>query len=49
MAATVDWLGCATFRLAIDGLVVFLDTYLDRVSTAPPAFPRRRWTKPTSC
>lgn len=36
MAATIEWLGCATFRLAIDGLVVFLDTYLDRVSTAPP-------------
>ncbi len=34
--ATLDWLGCATFRLTLDGLVVFLDAYVDRVSTAPP-------------
>lgn len=36
MGMTLDWLGCATFRLTIDGLVVFLDAYLDRVPTAPP-------------
>ena len=35
MTVTLDWLGCATFRLTIDGLVVFLDTFMDRVSTAP--------------
>jgi L-ascorbate metabolism protein UlaG (beta-lactamase superfamily) len=32
----LDWLGCATFRLTIDNLVVFLDGYLDRVPAAPP-------------
>lgn len=36
MTITLDWLGCATFRLAIDGLVIFLDAYIDRVVTAPP-------------
>ncbi len=35
MSMTIDWLGCATFRLAIDGLVIYLDTYIDRPSTAP--------------
>ncbi|MEZ4502329.1 MAG: MBL fold metallo-hydrolase [Dehalococcoidia bacterium] len=35
MAITLDWLGCATFRLDIDGLVIFLDTFLDRADTAP--------------
>ena len=34
---TIDWLGCATFRLTIDNLVVFLDAYMDRVPSAPPA------------
>ena len=33
--ATLDWLGCATFRFQVDGLVVFLDAYLDRVPSAP--------------
>lgn len=36
MTTTLDWLGCATFRLTIDGLVVFLDAYMDRVPSAPP-------------
>ena len=36
MAVTLDWLGCATFRLAIDDLVLFLDGYIDRVPAAPP-------------
>ena len=31
----MDWYGCATFRLAIDGLVVFLDAYIDRAANAP--------------
>jgi len=35
MKVTLDWLGCATFRLAIGDLVVFLDAYLDRVPNAP--------------
>jgi L-ascorbate metabolism protein UlaG (beta-lactamase superfamily) len=33
---TLDWLGTATFRLAIGDVVVFLDTYMDRVPAAPP-------------
>jgi len=36
MTATLDWLGCATFRLEIGGLVVFLDAYVDRVPSAKP-------------
>jgi L-ascorbate metabolism protein UlaG (beta-lactamase superfamily) len=36
MAATLDWLGCATFRLTIDNLVIFLDAYIDRVPSAAP-------------
>jgi L-ascorbate metabolism protein UlaG (beta-lactamase superfamily) len=30
----LDWLGCATFRLTVDDLVVFLDAYIDRVPGA---------------
>jgi L-ascorbate metabolism protein UlaG (beta-lactamase superfamily) len=36
MAAALEWLGCATFRLTIGDLVVFLDAYVDRVPSAPP-------------
>jgi L-ascorbate metabolism protein UlaG (beta-lactamase superfamily) len=36
MDATLDWLGCATFRLRIGELVIFLDAYLDRVPSANP-------------
>ncbi|MGE0827283.1 MAG: MBL fold metallo-hydrolase [Candidatus Binatia bacterium] len=36
MAITLDWLGCATFRLNINDLVVFLDAYIDRVPSATP-------------
>ena len=35
MTITLDWYGCATYRLTIDGLVVFLDTYMDRPDGAP--------------
>ena len=31
----LDWYGCATFRLTIGRLVVFLDAYIDRVPGAP--------------
>jgi L-ascorbate metabolism protein UlaG (beta-lactamase superfamily) len=35
MAATLDWYGCATFRLrTAEGLTIFLDAYLDRVPAA---------------
>jgi len=33
--ATLDWYGCATFRLRIAGITVFLDAYIDRVAGAP--------------
>lgn len=33
---SLDWLGCATFRLVRGDLVVFLDAYIDRVASAPP-------------
>jgi L-ascorbate metabolism protein UlaG (beta-lactamase superfamily) len=36
LTATLEWLGTATFRLTIGELVVFLDAYMDRVSSAPP-------------
>ncbi len=34
MTATLDWYGCATFRLTIGELVVFLDAYIDRAEGA---------------
>ncbi len=34
MRAILDWYGCATFRLTVGDLVVFLDAYIDRVSGA---------------
>jgi L-ascorbate metabolism protein UlaG (beta-lactamase superfamily) len=36
MDITLDWLGCATFRLTLGDTVVFLDAYMDRVPSAPP-------------
>lgn len=36
MEVTLDWLGVSTFRLAVDGITVFLDAYMDRVPEAPP-------------
>ena len=35
MTVTLDWLGVSTFRLVVDDLVIFLDAYINRVSTAP--------------
>jgi len=35
MSVTLDWFGCTTYRLNIDGLIVFLDTFMDRISSAP--------------
>ena len=34
MKTSLDWFGCATFRLTIGELVVFLDAYIDRIDTA---------------
>ena len=36
MTVSLDWLGCATFRLNVDDLTLYLDAYVDRVSDAPP-------------
>jgi L-ascorbate metabolism protein UlaG (beta-lactamase superfamily) len=34
MTARLDWYGCATFRLTIGSLVLFLDAYIDRIPGA---------------
>ncbi len=34
MTATLDWYGCATFRLKVAGLTIFLDAYIDRAEGA---------------
>lgn len=34
MSATLDWYGCATFRLRTAGLTIFLDAYIDRAPHA---------------
>ncbi|MEO5899887.1 MAG: MBL fold metallo-hydrolase, partial [Ilumatobacteraceae bacterium] len=33
--ATLDWYGCATFRLRTGALTIFLDAYIDRAPGAP--------------
>ena len=42
MATTLDWYGCATFRLRTAGLMIFLDAYIDRVPGAGPIENHRR-------
>ncbi len=39
MTATLDWMGCATFRLTLDEQVVMLDAYIDRVPSAALRIP----------
>ena len=34
MTTTLDWYGCATFRLRTAGVTVFLDAYIDRAPNA---------------
>lgn len=34
MSTTLDWYGCATFRLRTAGLTIFLDAYIDRAPIA---------------
>jgi len=34
MTARLDWYGCATFRLTVGSLVMFLDAYIDRIPGA---------------
>ena len=36
MTVTLDWLGTATFRLTVGDTVIFLDSYIERVPSAPP-------------
>ena len=36
MTVTLDWLGCATFRLQVDDTVIMLDAYIDRVPARRP-------------
>ncbi len=35
MTTTLDWYGCATFRLRTAGMTIFLDAYIDRAANAP--------------
>jgi hypothetical protein len=35
-AATLEWLGCATFRVCVKGLTLFFDTFVDRVPSGAP-------------
>ena len=37
MTTTLDWYGCATFRLRSGGLTIFLDAYIDRTPGADGA------------
>jgi L-ascorbate metabolism protein UlaG (beta-lactamase superfamily) len=37
MTTTLDWYGCATFRLLTAGLTIFLDAYIDRAPIAAGA------------
>jgi len=32
---TLEWFGTTTFRLRVDGLTIWLDTFLDHIPTAP--------------
>jgi L-ascorbate metabolism protein UlaG (beta-lactamase superfamily) len=32
---TLEWFGCTTFRIRVNGLTLWLDTFLDRVPAAP--------------
>lgn len=34
MSTTLDWYGCATFRMRTAGITLFLDAYIDRAATA---------------
>jgi L-ascorbate metabolism protein UlaG (beta-lactamase superfamily) len=33
---TLEWLGCATFRVRVKGLTLFFDTFVDRIPSAEP-------------
>lgn len=40
-STTIDWFGCATFRLQTTDLTIFLDAYIDRPSSAAGPKPRQ--------
>jgi L-ascorbate metabolism protein UlaG (beta-lactamase superfamily) len=42
MTTTLDWYGCATFRMRTGGLTIFLDAYIDRAENAAGPQPRQR-------
>ena len=42
MTTTLDWYGCATFRLRTAELTIFLDAYIDRAANAAGPHPPRR-------
>jgi L-ascorbate metabolism protein UlaG (beta-lactamase superfamily) len=37
VTTTLDWYGCATFRLRTAGLTIYLDAYIDRAPIAAGA------------
>jgi L-ascorbate metabolism protein UlaG (beta-lactamase superfamily) len=45
MTTTLDWLGCATFRLTIGRTVIPLDAYVERGPSAEPTAPRAELLK----
>jgi L-ascorbate metabolism protein UlaG (beta-lactamase superfamily) len=49
MTATLDWYGCATFRLRTGGLTIFLDAYIDRAANAAGPQPRQRADNVDEC
>ena len=45
MSIRLDWYGCATFRLEVAGLVLFLDTFMDRPAGAPDVGMASEWVR----
>lgn len=45
MSIRLDWYGCATFRLEVAGLVLYLDTYMDRPEAAPDVGMHSEWVR----
>ncbi|HWH98215.1 MAG TPA: MBL fold metallo-hydrolase, partial [Pseudolysinimonas sp.] len=36
MTSTLEWAGCTTFKLKLDGTIVLLDAFFDRAPDAVP-------------
>lgn len=45
MSIRLDWYGCATFRLEVAGIVIYLDTYMDRPAGAPDVGMASAWVR----